>query len=148
MCAIEEHIQVTVLCEANNQYAHYFLLLFYYLYSPMIDIALYLAIYIDKNIFFLNYFLKFLTFTLILFLFLVSLTTAWVKKSAHFSNKNLNSIIAKKMRFLLRRRSKSLISQKNQLVLKLRFIVTIFSHSIIINFICISQEFLVISFFC
>jgi hypothetical protein len=93
MFAIEEHNQITILCMKNNQSVNLILLIIYYLYSPLIDMVLYLAIYID------HFYIKLLgisvTFFLILFLFLFSSTTVWLRKSAHFPYNNLNSIIAK-----------------------------------------------------
>jgi hypothetical protein len=91
--AIEEHNQITVLCIKNNQFVNLILLIIYYFYSPAIDIALFLTIYVD--IFYIKLFGFFMTFNFILFLFIFSLTTAQLQKSAHFSYKNLNSIIAK-----------------------------------------------------
>jgi hypothetical protein len=54
--------------------------------------VLYLAIHLD--IYFIKIFAYAITFILTLFLFLFSLTTAELQKSAHFSYNNLNSIIA------------------------------------------------------
>jgi len=104
MCAIEEHNQITVLCMNNNQFANLILLLIYYLYSPLIDMALYLAIYIDN--FYFKLFLIAGTFLFILFLFLFSLTTAQLRYSAHFPYKNLNSIIAKQNEIPLEKKMK------------------------------------------
>jgi hypothetical protein len=104
MFAIEEHNQITILCMKNNQFVNLNLLIIYYLYSPLIDMVLYLAIYIDH--FYIKLFAIFAAFVLILFLFLFSLTTAQLQKSAHFSYNNLNSIIAKEKKIPLEKKMK------------------------------------------
>jgi hypothetical protein len=96
MFAIEEHNQITILCMKDSKFVNLILLIVYYLYSPLIDMILYLTIYIDH--FYIKLFGIFVTFVFILFLFLFSLTTAQLKNSAHLSYKNLNSIIAKQKR--------------------------------------------------
>jgi hypothetical protein len=104
MCAIEEHNQITVLCMKNNQFANYVFLFAYYMVSPIIDITLYIAIHLE------NYHLKmfFYTFSFIIIslLFIFSLSTAQLQKSAHFSYKNLNSIIAQQKKIPLKMKMK------------------------------------------
>jgi len=91
--AIEQHYQITLMCMKNNQFVNLILLNKYYLFSPIIDMALYLAIYIDH--FYVKLFAIFANFVLIIFLFLLSLTTSLLPKSAHSTYNHLNSIIAR-----------------------------------------------------